>query len=101
MKSQKKYLIHDSIYLGALFGTIMPGIGALIYKLVEFQDFDWNEYFNYIFISDVLAKVISICVIINLIAVYIFNYLRYEKAVKGVIIVTILYAILSGIMIFV
>ncbi len=96
----KRYLIHDSIYLGALVGAILPALGSAIYRMLEFTDYSWEQYYTYIFNTEIFARLISLCVITNLVSMYGFHYIKYDKAIRGVIFITLLYAVVSVILLF-
>lgn len=92
-------IIHDSIYLGLLAGTIVPVVGSAIYKFIEFGDITFAEYYDYMLDAKVISKFIAVSIIVNLPVAYLFYYLRYELALKGVILASVAYSIISMILI--
>jgi len=84
----------DTPYIGFNIGIIMPLIGGCIYYLLLFTHMTFSQYLDFVGGVDVLPAVMSISVIANLAAFYLFYYMKMYGAIKGVIAACILYGLL-------
>jgi hypothetical protein len=85
---------YDKIYVGAVGGFLIPVIIGLIVYFFSTGDKSLVEYFQRIVFADILSHIISLCVFPNIFLFLIFNRLDMLRATKGVLGITIFWAIL-------
>jgi hypothetical protein len=84
----------DKIITGIAGGLLLPVIIVLIIFLFAKGDPPLAAWLRRIEQANIVTHIISICVFPNLIIFLIFNYFDMLKASKGVLVVTIVWAIL-------
>lgn len=84
---------YDKISVGSIAGFLLPVIVSLIIYLFSSGDRDLTEYFARIVRADILTHVISLCVFTNLILFLVFNRLDMLRATRGVLGITIFWAV--------
>ena len=92
MVHQKKNKF-DNIGIGLFFGFLLP---ILIFFAVYFfneNESSFIDYVNGLWRLQALVKLGSLCVFANVGVFWIFLKLKYEKAARGVLGATILYAL--------
>lgn len=83
---------HDSLWLGLTIGIIAPVIGFLLYFFGQFSHkFLLNDFWSFIVKVKLLSPIISLSLLLNLFAFFIFIWLKWDKAAKGVLIGTFFY----------
>ena len=87
---QSKY---DKVGIGVFAGLVLPLIIFFIVYLVGENDMSFIDYIVGMRRIQALVKIGSLCVFTNVGAFWIFLKLKYEKAARGVLGATILYAI--------
>jgi hypothetical protein len=85
---------YDKIYVGAIGGFLIPLIICLLIYFFSTADKSLVEYFRRIVFADILSHIISLCVFPNIFLFLIFNRLDMLRATKGVLGITIFWAIL-------
>ncbi|WP_319501203.1 hypothetical protein [uncultured Draconibacterium sp.] len=88
---QSKY---DKVGVGVLTGLVLPLIIFFIVYMVGENDMLFFDYIAGMRRMQALVKIGSLCVFTNVGAFWIFLKLKYEKAARGVLGATILYALL-------
>ena len=88
-RNQNKY---DKVGIGVLTGLIIPIVIFFIVYLVGENDMSFSNYISGMWRMQALVKIGSLCVFTNVAAFWIFLRLKYEKAARGVLGATILYA---------
>jgi len=91
MQRRKKNKL-DHIGVGLLAGFVLPLIIFLIVYQVEDKEVSFIEYVNSLWRLQALVKLGSLCVFANVAVFWIFLQLKFEKAARGVLGATILYA---------
>lgn len=84
---------YDKVGVGAITGLVLPIIIFLIVYLVSENDMSFLDYISGMWRMQALVKIGSLCVFTNVGAFWIFLRLKYEKAARGLLGATILYAI--------
>ncbi|WP_297099024.1 hypothetical protein [uncultured Draconibacterium sp.] len=87
---QNKY---DKVGVGVLTGLVLPLIIFFIVYLVGENNMSFLDYLAGMRRMQALVKIGSLCVFTNVGVFWIFLRLKYEKAARGVLGATILYAI--------
>lgn len=91
MKGTEKY---DKTGIGAIAGFILPVFTACLFWLFSGGNLSIVSYFQKIANADILTHIISLSVFTNLILFLIFNRLDMLRASRGVLGITISWAIL-------
>jgi amino acid permease len=85
---------YDKVYLGAVAGFIIPILIVLVVYLFYTGNRSLVEYFQRIIAADILTHIISLCVFPNIFLFLIFNRLDMLRATRGVLGITIFWAVL-------
>ncbi len=85
---------YDKVYLGAVAGFIIPIFIVLVVPLFSTGKRSLVEYFQRIIAADILTHVISLCVFPNIFLFLILNRLDMLHATRGVLGITIFWAVL-------
>jgi hypothetical protein len=85
---------YDKVYVGAISGFVIPIIIGLCVYLFSADDKTITEYITRIIFANILTHIISLCVFPNIFLFLIFNRLDMLRATKGVLGITIFWAIL-------
>lgn len=88
-RNQNKY---DKVGIGFLTGLIIPVVIFFIVYLVGENDMSFSNYIAGMWRMQALVKIGSLCVFTNVAAFWNFLRLKYEKATRGVLAATMLYA---------
>jgi len=85
---------YDKQVTGVLGGIILPVFTACIVFLFAKGEHTLNSWFRNIGEANIMTHIISLCVFPNLVIFLIFNYFDMLKASRGVLAVTIAWAII-------
>ena len=85
---------YDKVAAGAIAGFLLPVIISLIFYFFSSGNRSLFQYYNRIVTADILTHVISLCVFSNLFLFLIFNRLDMLRATRGVLGITIFWAVL-------
>lgn len=85
---------YDKVIVGGLSGFILPVIISLIIYSFSSGNRSLGEYYSRIISADILTHVISLCVFSNLALFLIFNRLDMLRANRGVLGITLIWALL-------
>ncbi len=81
--------------LGFILGVIMPIIGVFLVYLVKFSEYNLSYYFDILYgNSKVASMVLTLSIILNLIPFLYYTNKRLDYTARGVLVATILYAVL-------
>lgn len=81
--------------LGFIIGLIMPMFGLLVMYLLKFQGQSFDTFYHVLLREhDVTAKVLSLSIIANIIPFIFYTNKRLDLTARGVLIATVLYAVL-------
>ncbi|HYQ56376.1 MAG TPA: hypothetical protein VEP89_03435 [Draconibacterium sp.] len=83
---------YDKVGVGFLSGLVLPVIVFFLFYLIGENDVSFFEYIDSMWRIQALVKVGSLCVFTNVAVFWIFLRLKFEKAARGVLGATILYA---------
>jgi hypothetical protein len=84
---------YDKVIVGTASGFFLPVIVSLTIYAVSSGDKTLTEYFSRIISADILTHVISLCVLSNLILFLVFNRLDMLRATRGVLGITLFWAL--------
>jgi len=85
----------NSFLTGIITGLVLPAVVFIIVWLVAAGDMTFPRYIDRIISGNVLTHFISICVFPNVFAFLLFNRLDYLNSSKGVLGITIIWALLT------
>ena len=91
MKFYEKY---DKVLTGVISGLIFPFVIGIIIYLFSSGQQSLHSYLVRIVDSDIVTHAISLCVFPNLIIFMIFNRFDMLKATRGVLAITIFWAVI-------
>ena len=81
--------------LGLIIGLLLPILGILIMYLVKFNNMEAGEFIRTMMRKkDVAAMVLSLSILINIIAFIFYTNRRLDLTARGILIATMLYAVL-------
>lgn len=83
---------YDRIIIGLLIGLILPVIIFLITYKVKYSEVEFMVYLHRIWQMKILLKILSLCVFPNLGVFLLFLRIKYERAARGVVMATFIYA---------
>lgn len=82
----------DKIFIGLVIGLILPVIIFFITYKVKYDELEFSIYIQQIWQMKILLKILSLCVFPNLGAFLLFLRIKYERAARGVVMATFIYA---------
>jgi hypothetical protein len=83
----------NNLPLGLILGIIAPVITMVIVYYARFSNYVFNELIDFLLDTQIFTKIVSLCVIPNLVFFFIFIRLNYLYSARGVLLATILFAI--------
>jgi amino acid permease len=82
----------DVPILGFIVGLLLPIAGLFVMKLLWYRHDTLNEFYHTLVYShSLLAKILSLSLLINLAPFLYCTSRRYDYAMRGIVIATILY----------
>ncbi len=84
----------DTFGFGFIAGVFAPLLVFLIYYKINFDFIRLNSFIADVFLKNILAPLLSLCVIINLGIFYLFYWKYYNYAARGIIGATLFYALI-------
>jgi hypothetical protein len=91
MTKAEKY---DRVYLGAVAGFVIPLIISLIMWQFSSGHISLSGYIQKLIDADIITHIISLCVFPNIFLFLIFNRLDMLSATRGVLGITVFWAVL-------
>ncbi len=85
--------VSDRFITGFLAGLLFPVVVFFIIYLFTGDDLSLNEYTARIIKRDILSHIISLCVFPNIVFFLVFNRLDRLRSARGVLGITILWAL--------
>ncbi|MDY6800128.1 MAG: hypothetical protein SVU94_02770 [Bacteroidota bacterium] len=90
MKSKYTF---NNFTLGLILGILAPIVTMLIVYFSRFTQYVFTELIDYLIDTQIFTKIVSLCVIPNLILFFVFIWLNYLYSARGVLMATIIFAI--------
>ena len=78
--------------IGIILGLLFPVLSAIIIYKSKFFYLTPKEFFNQLVEMGIHLKIVSLAVVPNLLLFFIFIWLNYLKAARGVLLATFIYA---------
>ena len=85
---------YNRFWLGAAIAFLLPIIFLVVYWLWSYKMMSLIRFIEFLLSGRVLAPVISLCVVPNLGAFFLFLNREYYRTARGMILSTILYGLL-------
>ncbi|MBN2348205.1 MAG: hypothetical protein JXJ22_05180 [Bacteroidales bacterium] len=82
----------DNLGTGLILGGILPMFAFLIIYLVRFRFFEFSRFLFIITSTEVLPKLLSLCVVPNLAVFFIFIWTNKYYSARGVLFATIIFS---------
>lgn len=87
----KKY---NRLSYGLMTGIFLPLFIFLLIFAFRYNDISLSEYLIQLWNMNIIFKILSLCAFVNILLFFLFNRLRMDSAMKGVIMATLLFALL-------
>jgi len=87
------YEKYDKLITGIVTGLMLPFMTGLIIFLFSHGNKSLASYINRITDADIITQAVTLCVVPNLILFLIFNRLDMLRAARGVLGITIVWAV--------
>lgn len=85
---------YDTVKIGALSGFLLPVLIGLVIYLFSSGDLNIVQYYKKLSGSNIVTHIVSLCVFPNVLIFLLFNWQDMIDAAKGVLGMTIVWAIL-------
>lgn len=82
----------DAILFGLLSGLVLPIVILGIFYLTTYAYLTVPDFLRKMAFFEVIIKILSLCAISNMGIFFLYYYLHMDKAAKGVIFATFIYA---------
>lgn len=82
----------DRFWVGLTAGIILPALVLLIFYLSSYAYLTVPDFLRKMVFQSIMFKLLSLCAIINLGAFFMFYQTQHDRAAKGVIFATFLFA---------
>jgi hypothetical protein len=79
----------NTIVSGVVIGVVIPILFYMVFYYAKFKNLDFISYYKQIYLGTLLPLLISRCVLPNLLLFFIFNWVKWDKAAKGLFIATL------------
>ena len=84
----------NKLPVGLTIGVIVPILTLIVVYLFSFNNYTVHQFVYFLQTMKVMSKLLSLCVVPNLLAFFIFIWLDYLKSARGVLMATFIMAIL-------
>jgi hypothetical protein len=85
---------YDKVATGVISGLLLPFLTAVVIFLVSSKGYSLHGYLVMIQVSDIITHSISLCVFPNVVIFMLFNRYDMLRALKGVLGITIVWAVI-------
>ncbi|MAY83699.1 MAG: hypothetical protein CMP59_06145 [Flavobacteriales bacterium] len=82
----------DKIWVGLLMGLLLPFLVMLIVYLSSYAYLTVPDFLRKMAFQAVFLKLLSLCAIVNLASFFLFYQTKHDRAARGVIFATFIYA---------
>jgi hypothetical protein len=83
----------DNFFLGLALGLLCPVIAMVLFFYFKADVHNLNTFWNFLIGTQILSKLISLCVIPNLLIFFLFIWTDKLISARGVVYATLFYAI--------
>ncbi|NBC84401.1 MAG: hypothetical protein GVY19_13625 [Bacteroidetes bacterium] len=78
----------NNIFLGCVLGLILPAIAGFLVFEIRFDDYSFRAFISMLNVQGVLTQVLSLCVVPNLLAFFLFIWTNRLLSARGVLLAT-------------
>lgn len=97
--AKKQHRKYDSQLFGAILGIVAPIVFLVLYYFTRYHGMRMAAFIRYLSSGSILIAVLSICAFVgNLLTFYIFIWTDRDKSARGVVLTTIIIAVVVGIL---
>lgn len=82
----------DKIWVGLLFGVLLPFFVMFLFYLSSYAYLEVPEFLRKMVLSAIFFKLLSLCAVINLGSFFFFYQTKNDRAARGVILATLIFA---------
>lgn len=82
----------DKMWLGTVLGLIAPMLTMMGYYLYNFSHIPVSKFIEHLFVAHIESKLMSLCVVSNLLVFFIFIWSEKYLSARGVLLSTFIYA---------
>jgi predicted Na+-dependent transporter len=79
----------NTVVSGVLTGLVIPILFYMVFYFAKFKNLNFISYYKQVYLGTLLPLLISRCILPNLLLFFIFSWVNWEKAAKGVFIATL------------
>lgn len=83
----------NSQKIGFLLGVLLPVVSFLGFYFIRYGDIPLMEFIKYIYFRGVISPLISLNILPNLVAFFVFIRMDYLFSARGVLVATFLFAV--------
>ena len=84
----------DKLWIGLLAGVLLPFLVMFIVYLSSYAYLTVPDFLRKMAFQAVFMKLLSLCAIVNLGSFFLFYQTQHDRAARGVILATLIFAIL-------
>ncbi|MFH2096524.1 MAG: hypothetical protein ABIJ16_12510 [Bacteroidota bacterium] len=88
----------NKLWIGTLIGILAPLITLIIVYKTNYKTLSISEFLRQLEIMGIYTKLLSLCVIPNLLFFFVFIWRNYLSSARGVLLATFIYAAIVLIM---
>lgn len=82
----------DKIWVGLVMGIVIPFLVMFIFYLSSYAYLTVPDFLRKMVFASIFFKVLSLCAIVNLVTFFMFYKTQNDKAARGVILATMIFA---------
>lgn len=83
----------DKLWVGLALGILGPFIGFYIYSLIKFPQYSFSWYLEFFMSVEVYqSSIMSLSLLFNLLLFFVFIYTNTNRAARGVLMATLIFA---------
>jgi len=85
---------YNSLWIGLILGIIIPCFAVLFFWISNLKSLPFSEFFVKLTTMNVLSKLVSLCVLPNLLVFFIFIWKNLLYSARGVLFATLIWTII-------
>jgi hypothetical protein len=90
---KRKTKFPDKQYIGFITGILVPMLAFFVYYKLKFANIEFTDYMISMHQYKLLFKIMSLCVLTDLVAFYLFMHFKLMRCAQGVVMACFLYAL--------
>ena len=84
---------NDTLLTGFIGGAVLPILFFVGLYLIKYPDLKFLEYIEHLWFNGLMFKIMSVCVFPNLVLLLLYVRKKMDYAARGVVMATIIYAL--------